>query len=200
MAASVFDVLYREIAEYVERALGLDHLAERIKRSFVDVAEENITKHRPSAERHLKTMRMLAPMWRRFRSTLCCSFCLVRSPKYLLDCGHGLCRACLVICGGVSVSDEWRATIHRCPLCERLNGRSFLLRPPTTSLRILRMQCQSKHKAAAMQFLRDLQSHTGLTGWRLSDHFDVFVGSGIGEYETHLAVVARTCQLSSTPF
>jgi len=145
------------------------------------MAGENLIKHRQSAAVHLGTMQRFAPMWKRFRSPLFCPFCLVRGPKHLLDCGHSLCRACVVICGEVSTTDEWRATIRRCPLCEELNWTTFLLRPPTAGRRILALRCRETHKVATVRFLKELQSHIGLTGWRLRDHFDIFVGSGVGQ-------------------
>ncbi len=181
---SVFDYFYRSAVKYVEKSVGLNHLTEKTREIFVRMANENFLKRRRSATTHLETMGTFAAIWKRCHSRLFCFFCLVRGPNYSLDCGHGLCRPCLVICGEASATETWTLAPRRCPLCSELNRKSFQLRPLTASRRMLILRGGERHRGTMMQFLKDLQSQIGLTTMHICDHFDILVGSDIGQQDS----------------
>jgi hypothetical protein len=148
---------------------ALDHL----RSNFVAIAENCREMGLDACHAHLARIQgMQSSELKRLLYT--CSFCILQKPSWTLDCGHLLCRSCVVAHG--MCDEDHRSRLTSCPVCQSPNLTSFIMKPPTASAITLKLAGTSPVKI--MQFLLDLRRAIGIP---LKDCFDIVAGSGIGK-------------------
>lgn len=121
------------------------------------------------AVRHLEHLKLSGLDWTILGSM--CVVCILRSRTNILHCMHGLCDVCIRSNGRLEYGSWY---IVSCPLCR--GSDTIHLKPRTAPVRALVLL--GGKDGATRNFLRRLTS--SLYG-RLTDYFDIVIGSGNGK-------------------
>lgn len=109
-----------------------------------------------------------------------CLYCLLRKPEHVLECGHAICDACVVIFGNPSKGLEYRYNLATCLLCQAKVRFQARLLPPTCGVRFISVDGGGSRGIVALEYLDALQDILGLN-YPLQEHFDLGIGTSLGE-------------------
>jgi hypothetical protein len=108
-----------------------------------------------------------------------CSFCILQTARYTLDCQHRFCEVC-AIQHGSNEGFSGRHSLSICPRCKAKNTATAILQPPTAVQRVLELS--GSNPETIVSFIRTLRCKVGLNSVALKDQFDEIVGSDLGQF------------------
>ncbi|KAM5342864.1 hypothetical protein ACJ41O_013830 [Fusarium nematophilum] len=116
----VFERFYRGATEHCGKLLRCADFAQAVKLEFITLATQNRAAGTAASETHLTRI------WKDWAITntipfASCSLCIIQEPHWTLDCGHRLCRKCILSHGTLEVA--WRPTVTSCPTSKAMTER-----------------------------------------------------------------------------
>lgn len=117
-----------------------------------------------------------------FKNRSYCSCCLMRAREKALDCGHTLCRDCIVTFGHSTPHNRHRYLISRCLICqETVNVPLYRCIPPTAGMRVLSLDGGGVRGVVTLVFLSWMTDRLGYLACPMDEHFDLVVGTSAGK-------------------
>lgn len=120
--------------------------------------------------------------WQLFQSNVDCFICLQRKPEHVMECGHGICDACVSnsIFSKPTKGKEYHYDISTCPQCRAEIHFQARVLPPTCRVRFVGFDGGGSRGIVSLGFMEKLEQALDLS-YPVQEHFDFAVGTSSGE-------------------